>query len=240
MTYRLSPPRSLPALSLRVRLLRGSFPGMIAGYWSVDRGSASITGGHLTLAADSALSSDVLSPDGTPYGVVLAGVNDLGRSPADCGDPPACRTTPTGYYAFAEYRGDGTVRCGVQAAAATPMAAPGSRPTCRSWEPTLAEPPLTWSLRFQLCYTPTGSLARRGTGRTARRQSGRRGHTAAIAAGSAESSPSAPRSGASFRLPAQSTTGEQVGCAAALRPAANGNAPTSMLYCLITAFQHGS
>jgi hypothetical protein len=132
------------------------FPGSaLNGHWSVDQGSASIAGGRLTLAADTVLGCDVLSTDGTPYGVVLAGVNLPAGSPADAAIRLLCDYTDPDNYAFAEYRGDGTVHCGTRSG--------GSDSYNGTWVhadvPILGTalggmPPLAGPLPFQLCYRP--------------------------------------------------------------------------------------
>ena len=135
------------------------FPGSsLGGHWSVDRGSASIQGSNLTLAADSVLSSDVLSPDGTPYGVVLAGVNLPAGSTAGAAIRLLSNYTDPDNYAFAEYRGDGTVRCGARSG--------GSDNYGGTWfqadVPILGTFwgwPLTGPLPFQLCYQPDRIIA---------------------------------------------------------------------------------
>ncbi len=136
------------------------FPGStLNGHWSVDRGSASVGGNHLTLAADSALSSNVLSTDGTPYGVVLGGVNLPAGSPAGAAIRLLSNYTDPDNYAFAEYRGDGTVHVGTRSGGTDSYGGTWFQADVPILGTDLGGSPLTGPLPFQLCYQPDGIIA---------------------------------------------------------------------------------
>jgi hypothetical protein len=136
------------------------FPGSaLNGHWSVDRGSASISGSQLTLAADSALSSDVLSTDGTPYGVVLGGVNLPAGSPAGAAIRLLANYADPDNYAFAEYRGEGRVRCGVRSGGSDSYGGTWFQADVPILGTSLGGIPLTGPLPFQLCYRPDRIMA---------------------------------------------------------------------------------
>jgi hypothetical protein len=125
----------------------------------VDRGSASIAGGKLTLAADSVLSCDVLSTDGTPYGVVLAGVNLPAGSAAGAAIRLLTNYTDPDNYAFAEYRGDGTVHCGVRSGGSDAYGGTWIQADVPILGTSVGGVPLTVPLPFQLCYRPDRIMA---------------------------------------------------------------------------------
>jgi hypothetical protein len=138
------------------------FPGSTLGaHWSVDQGSASIAGGKLSMAAGTTMACDVLSPDGTPYGAVLVGVNFPAGSPSAAAIRLLCNYTDPDDYAFAEYRADGTVHVGTRAGGVDTYGG-----TCFQADVpilgTYISPgngPITYPLPFQLCYRPDRILA---------------------------------------------------------------------------------
>ncbi len=136
------------------------FPGSsLNGHWSIDRGSASINGNQLTLAADSAFSSNVLSTDGTPYGTVLAGVNLPAGSSAGAAIRLLCNYTDPDNYAFAEYRGDGTVHVGTRNGGSDTYGGTWFQADVPILGTSLGGIPLTGPLPFQLCYQPDRIIA---------------------------------------------------------------------------------
>jgi hypothetical protein len=136
-----------------------TFPGSSPNpHWSLDAGSASIAGGQLTLTAGSALSCNVLSADGTPYGVVLAGVDFPSGAPSTAAVRLACNYTDPNNYAFAEYRADGTVHVGTRSGGTDTYAGTWFQADVPILGTYLGGTPLTGPLPFQLCYTPTGII----------------------------------------------------------------------------------
>ena len=135
------------------------FPGSaLDAHWSVEGGEATIAGGQLTLSAGSTLVCDVLSTDGTPYGVVLAAVCFPAGSPPDAAVRLCCNYD-AGSYAFAEYRADGTVHVGTSSGGSDNYSGTWFQadiPVLGTW---IAGGTLTGPLPFQLCYTPDGIIA---------------------------------------------------------------------------------
>jgi hypothetical protein len=127
--------------------------------WSVEAGSASISGGKLILTAGSAVSCDVTSIDGTPYGTVLANVCFPAASPTTSAVRLCCNLGDADNYAFAEYRADGTVHVGTRSGGADTYAGTwfqADAPVLGTMRGGIA---LTTPLPLQLCYTPTGIIA---------------------------------------------------------------------------------
>jgi hypothetical protein len=128
-------------------------------HWSVDSGSAAIASGQLALSADSILVCDVLSTDGTPYGVVLAAVCFPAGSPPDAAVRLCCNYD-AGSYAFAEYRADGTVHVGTSSGGNDSYSGTSFQADVPVLGTTLpGQAPLSAPLPFQLCYTPEGIIA---------------------------------------------------------------------------------
>jgi hypothetical protein len=131
------------------------FPGStLSAHWSVDRGSASIAGAKLSLAANSAASCDVLSTDGTPYGAVLAAVNFPAGSAADAAVRLLTNYTDPDNYAFVEYRGDGTVHLGTRAGGTDTSGGTWFQADIPVLGPLWGGRTLTTPLPLQLCYRP--------------------------------------------------------------------------------------
>ena len=69
-------------------------------------------------------------------------------------------------YAFAEYRGDGTVRCGVRSGGCDTYGGTWFQADVPILGTYLGETPLSGPLPFQLCYQPDRIIATANTGRT--------------------------------------------------------------------------
>ncbi len=140
----------------------GAVTGLSSSAGSVGDGFASAPtvafsgggGGQVALTAGTMITSDVLSPDETAYGVAMIGVLFPSGAPPASAVRLCCNCTDADNYAFAEYRADGTVHVGTRSGGTDAYAGTWFQADIPVLGTRIGDSNVIAPLPFQVCFRP--------------------------------------------------------------------------------------